>query len=432
MPAIASDVLTAESAPATAPAHGSGSGPGSASAPRAAARRVRWTVRLRLTLVYGALFLVSGVALLVITYLLVRTSSGLKLYVHHGPPPPGGVPSTAPDPVDSLMTHQAERRAGEQRSAMLHTLLTQSGIALALMSAVSIALGWVMAGRALRPVRAMTDKARRISARNLHERLAVPGPDDELKDLGDTIDDLLGRLDTAFAAQRRFVANASHELRTPLTLQRAMIEVALADPDADAAALRAVCERVLAAGEHQESMIEALLTLARSERGLERRTPVDLARIAADALPAAARPEAGTETDADAGTGSGIRVARALEPAGTTGDPRLVERMVANLVDNALRHNVPGGWVEVSTGIRAGRPVVRVVNSGETIPGDRINRLFQPFQRLESRTGGPEGHGLGLSVVAAIATAHHAGITAEPAPAGGLDITIAFPAPAHP
>ncbi|UWE10340.1 sensor histidine kinase [Actinacidiphila bryophytorum] len=361
---------------------------------------------------YGALFLVSGIALLVITYLLVRTSSSLRLYVQHSQ---AGSSVSPTDPgllAQAPLMHQAERRASQQRTTMLHTLLTQSGIALALMSAVSIALGWVMAGRALRPVRAMTDKARRISARNLHERLAVPGPDDELKDLGDTIDDLLGRLDTAFAAQRRFVANASHELRTPLTLQRAMIEVALTDPKADATTLRAVCERVLATGEHQETMIEALLTLARSERGLEHRTPLDLAGIAGAALPE--------------GAPGGMRIGHSLDPATATGDPRLIERMVTNLVDNAVRHNVPGGWVEVSTRTQDTRPVLRVVNSGRHIPDDRIGELFQPFQRLESRSGTSDGHGLGLSIVAAIATAHDADVTARPGPAGGLDVTVAF------
>lgn len=376
-------------------------------------RRVRWTVRLRLTLMYGALFLGSGVALLAITYLLFRAHFGTYLVQRHTLP--AGVPlpdPQAPDPQMELARQQAAR----QRTATQHELLLQSGVAIALMSTVSMALGWLMAGRALRPVRTMTERARRISEHNLHERLAVRGPDDELKELGDTFDGLLARLDAAFGAQQRFVANASHELRTPLTLQRALIEVALADPAADAETLRQVCGRVLAAGERQEHMIEALLTLARSEQGVERRTTVDLARLAAAAVPepAADRPR----VDAD------------LAPAVTAADPRLVERLIANLVGNAVRHNVPGGWVRVATGTEAGRPVLRVVNSGPVIPADRIAALFRPFERHESRTGSPEGHGLGLSIVAAVAAAHGAHLTAGPGPRGGLDIRVGFPAAA--
>jgi signal transduction histidine kinase len=373
-------------------------------------RPVRWTVRLRLTLAYGVLFLLSGVALLAVTFALYRTHSGTFLLDRHVTP---GTTAVVPDPqaVQEQMTRMREE-AEAQRAAVQHELLVQSGVALALMSTVSVALGWLMAGRALRPVRTMTERARRLSERNLHERLAVRGPDDELKELGDTFDGLLSRLDAAFGAQQRFVANASHELRTPLTLQRALIEVALADPAADAGSLRRVCERVLAAGEQQEHLIEALLTLARSQRGVERRTPVDLARLAAGALP---EPGAGRP-----------RVDAALAPALAAADPRLVERLIANLVGNALRHNVPGGWVHVATATEAGRPVLRVVNSGPVIPPERIGALFQPFQRHESRTGSPEGHGLGLSIVAAVAAAHGAHLTARPGPQGGLDISVGF------
>ncbi|AJE41650.1 sensor histidine kinase [Streptomyces nodosus] len=372
-------------------------------------RRIRWTVRLRLTALYGALFLVSSAALLLITYLLVANSGTPRLFVSTR-----SGSSLLFQAVDSELLHQVMgRRALEQREAMLRQLLTQSAVALGLMSTVSVGLGWLMAGRALRPVRMMTDKARHISARNLHARLAVAGPDDELKDLGDTIDDLLGRLDTAFAAQKRFAANASHELRTPLTLQRAMIEVALADPAADAHSLRRVCERVLAAGEHQERLIEALLMLARSERGLDRHEPFDLARVVGAVLRDRGPQETGVEP--------------ALAPAPAAGDPRLMERLVANLVDNALRYNVPGGWVRVVTGTAHGRAFLRVVNSGPTIPPDRIGTLFQPFQRLASRTGSPDGHGLGLSIVSAVAAVHDADLTAEPGPRGGLSITVALP-----
>ncbi|MFF9126347.1 sensor histidine kinase [Streptomyces sp. NPDC014889] len=384
--------------------------PATASDPAGRApRRIRWTVRLRLTALYGALFLVSGAALLLITYLLVVSTSTPRLFISSGSGSNVLFRSVDPDLLRQVMG----TRAAEQRDAMLRQLLTQSAIALGLMSAVSVGLGWLMAGRALSPVRMMADRARRISERNLHERLAVAGPDDELKDLGDTIDDLLGRLDTAFAAQKRFAANASHELRTPLTLQRAMIEVALADPAADDRSLRRVCERVLAAGEHQERLIEALLMLARSERGLDRREPLDLAQVAEKVLRDREPQRAGVDT--------------ALAPAPALGDPRLMERLADNLIDNALRYNVPGGWVRVVTGTAHGQPFLRVVNSGPEIPADRVGTLFQPFQRLESRTGNPDGHGLGLSIVAAVAAVHDAELTADPGPQGGLSITVALP-----
>ncbi|MFC7304344.1 sensor histidine kinase [Streptomyces monticola] len=374
-----------------------------ASAPAPFRRRFRWTVRLRLTLLYGVLFLVSGAALLIITYILVFTREPQYLVKTIGGP--YGLP-----PIDPARFRFPD--PGEQREAMLQQLLTQSVLALALMSAVSVVLGWLMAGRVLRPVRTMSDKARRISDRNLHERLGIQGPDDELKDLGDTIDALLSRLDAAFAAQKHFVANASHELRTPLTLQRAMLEVALADPAADEKSLRAVCLRVLAAGEQQEHLIAALLTLARSQRGLQRRERVDLATVAEKTLGEHAA--------------AGVRVERELGPAVTTGDPRLLASLVTNLVDNAVRHNAPGGWVRVRSGTTAGRPVLQVTNSGPDIPDERVGTLFQPFQRFEARTGTPEGHGLGLSIVAAVAEAHGAPVTARPGPEGGLDITVTF------
>src|SRR6266568_3798498 len=230
----------------------------------------RRTVRLRLTLLYSSLFLASGAGLLAINYVLVaqRITGLVSVPTELLPQPTAprlGTPSkvSGTDPIAQLLRAQA--------AADLHQLLVQSGIALSIMAVIAIVLGWVVAGRVLRPLQTMTTTTRQISEKNLHERLALPGPPDELKDLGDTIDGLLARLEAAFEAQRRFVANASHELRTPLTLERAMIEVALADPHADEESLRAVCERVLAAGAEQERVIEALLTLARSQREIEER-----------------------------------------------------------------------------------------------------------------------------------------------------------------
>lgn len=372
------------------------------------ARRLRWTIRLRLTLLYGSLFLVSGVVLLGITYALAAST---RLEVLLSVSKSLG-PATDPGALGGL----AQRQAELEHAAELRQLLIDSGVALAVMVTASVALGWFMAGRVLRPLRVMTDKARRISEHNLHERLAISGPDDELKDLGDTFDGLLSRLQAAFRSQKRFVASASHELRTPLTLQRAMIEVALSDPDANTESLREICGRVVASGENQERLIEALLTLASSERGLDRREPVELAGLVGGVL--RERPDNGTTVQSD------------LRPAWTSGATRLVERLASNLVDNALRHNVTGGWMRVVTGTDGGAPVLKVANSGPVLSRAEVALLFQPFQRLESRSADREGHGLGLSIVTAIATAHNAALKVRPVPSGGLEIEVRFPPPA--
>lgn len=347
----------------------------------------RRTIRLRLTTLYGGLFLLSGTVLLVITHVLSRTVFEPPRPVINGllPPPPIGPLGEADDAIGPAM------------------------VALAFMSLVAIGLGWLVAGRILRPLRLITATTRHISSENLHERLSVPAPDDELKDLGDTIDALLQRLETAFEAQKRFVANASHELRTPLTVQRAMIEVAIADPDANAETLRTTCQELLAVGQQQERVIEALLTLAHSQQGLSHRAQVDLAAVAHQV--AAGHPE----------------VTTLLGPAWTSGDPRLVERLLTNLVDNARRYNVPDGQCVVTTSTQDEAAVVSVTNAGPEIPESKIPRLLQPFQRMTAdRTG--EHSGLGLSIVAAIAKAHDAVLHVRPNPGGGLHIEVRFPA----
>jgi signal transduction histidine kinase len=408
----------------------------------------RWTLRLRLTLLYGALFLVAGTVLLAITYGLVANSASQKsksFLVRAAAPGQKPVvtargktgpiyfsqsaqaakePPTIPPAVPkefrktaATLQREAQVELEQQRTAQLDALLTRSGVALGIMAFVSVGLGWLMAGRALRPLRTMGTRARGISERNLHERLALEGPDDEMKELGDTFDALLARLETAFESQRRFVANASHELRTPITVERTLIEVALADPEASAESLRGTCERVLAAGEEQERLIEALLTLARSQRGLERREQLDLAPIARDAVRGAAR--------------DGIAIRCELATAQTSGDPALVERLVANLLDNALHYNVESGWVEVSTGGRDGPPTIRVVNSGPVIAPEQAAGLIEPFRRLNGdRTRNRHGLGLGLSIVDAIATAHGAQLRAMPRHGGGLAVEVRFPAAA--
>jgi signal transduction histidine kinase len=309
----------------------------------------------------------------------------------------------------------ASAAAQGQSDAARNQLLVDSAIALAIMAVLSIWLGWVIAGRALRPLRTITNAARDISASNLHRRLALEGPDDELKQLGTTFDGLLARLEASFDAQRQFVAHASHELRTPLTLERTLLELALSDPDPSIDTYRHTCEQLLAVGEQQERLIEALLTLSRSQRGLASHQPVDLASITATAAAAA---------DHD-----GLVVDSGLQPARTAGDPRLVERLVANLISNAIRHNTRGGRVELTTESRDGRALLAVANTGPEVPPAELERIFQPFQRLDTaRTAGAGGLGLGLSIVKAIADAHDAVITTVPRPDGGLRIEVSFPA----
>jgi signal transduction histidine kinase len=388
------------------------------------------TVRLRLTLLYGALFAASGAALLAITYLLVRSTGYLVLIrddtVRDGTPGRLGTPGAGTSlgtgdqipPQLQGLAQQLRDQAARQHAADLQQLLVQSGVALAIMVVISIALGWLVAGRVLRPLRTMTTTVRQISARNLHQRLAVDGPRDELRDLADTVDGLLGRLEAALDAQKRFVANAAHELRTPLTLERALLEETLSDPGATLTSSRATFRRLLAISEQQGRLLEALLTLASSERGLDHRQPLDLSVLTGQVL-RAWRPEIDR---------LGLELRATLAPAPTAGDPALVERLVANLLDNAVRYNLPGGQVEVATETNAGHSLVSVANTGPVIPPAQADRLFEPFQRRGDRTAHDDGHhGIGLSIVRAIAIAHDATLTARPPPEGGLAVEVAFP-----
>ncbi len=426
--------------------------------PPSAARfrfRAPRTVRLRLTLLYVGLFLASAACLLVITYFLVarqlpgtvtlRTSgggtagtSGQVVTGGNG----AGTGACAPSadgtlPTVAQMNDCVQQAAAGLRNDTLDQLLIESGVALGIMAVASVGLGWLMAGRVLSPLRTITATARRISARSLHQRIGMSGPDDELKELGDTFDQLLGRLDASFRAQRQFVANASHELRTPLARQRTLLEVALRDKQATNASLRTACERALAAGEQQERLIASLLTLARGERGLDAFEPFDLGAVATGAL-AAVRDEAEAR---------GVTVTANLGTAPALGDSRLAEQLAANLADNAIRYNVAGGEVEISTGDRDGRAFLAVRNTGPVIPPDQLGRLFQPFQRLDpgravpgggagqdgggaGRDGGGagrDGSGLGLAIVSAIAAAHGAELRAVTRAAGGLAVEVVFP-----
>jgi signal transduction histidine kinase len=401
-------------------------------------RLPRRTVRLKLTLLYGALFLICGAALLGVVYFLVaqrlpvqlKTSgtattvtgvarSGEVCYatqITGGGSASGGFGSPASSLPSSL--NGCAALLNTYRNSEMDQLLVDSGIALAIMAAASMGLGWLVAGRVLQPLRTITTAARRISASNLHQRLILNGPDDELRDLGSTFNGLLARLERAFGAQRQFVANASHELRTPLARQRTLVEVALRDPDPTVGSLQQTMRRVLATGEEQERLIEALLTLARSQRGIDRREPLDLAAVTGYAL-AVSGPEAESR---------GVQVSATFGAAPITGDQRLAERLVANLVDNALRHNVEGGWVEVATGMRSGRAVLSVANTGPAISPEQVETLFQPFGRLDAGRLSRDGLGLGLSIVTAITDAHDADLRARPLPGGGLEVEIHFPA----
>jgi signal transduction histidine kinase len=388
----------------------------------------RRTARLRLTALYGGLFVLCGVALLAITYLLVERAIGQGPDVN-GLPLDGTLPSHTHDLTPGTGIHIQPLRqllaamARQQIAFDLHKLLVRSGVALAIVTVIAVVLGWLAAGRALRPLATITATARRISASSLHERLALHGPGDELKDLGDTLDELFARLEASFAAQRRFVTNASHELRTPLTEERTLLQVALDDPDTTAQEWRSTTQEVLTVNAEQERLIEALLTLASSETGLDHREPIDLADLTGQAL-LVSRPEIGQLR---------LHVHQvATGPAVLDGDPLLTERLVANLIDNAVHHNVPGGHVEVATETSHGRAVLSVTNTGAVIPPSEVGRLFQPFQRLSARRGQPAGHGLGLSIVRAIATAHGATITARARPGGGLTVDVTFPPAARP
>jgi signal transduction histidine kinase len=366
--------------------------------PRPPSRR---SLQARLALFYAAGIYAAGIVVLaVVTLPLVGIQSTVPAH------------SSAPSAITGTGTGIGP-----------YQLLVGSAVAVALLIPIALAAGWFVAGRFLRPLRAITATARAISAGNLHQRLNLGEPADELTELGYILDDLFARLDASFDAQRHFVANASHELRTPLAGLRTLLEVALADPDADADALRSACQEALALGGHQERLVQALLALATSERGLTRRDTLDLAQVATEVL----------ASRRDQATHAGIDLTEHLAPAVTVGDPRLIESLIANLVDNAIRHNHPHGHVEITTQTSGTQAGLTVTNSGPAIPDNQIQRLFQPFQSLApDRHSRRDGYGLGLAIVNAVAQAHHATLTTSARPEGGLAITVRFAHPSHP
>jgi signal transduction histidine kinase len=406
--------------------------------------RPRFTVRVRLTLLYTLLFAVCGAALVAITYgLLAANLPGItELTPNDGDAPAGSAPygknHEAPPPefieacksvlngqaagdTDPNLVFKCESAYREgllvgaqaQRDATLQSLLWQSGLSLGAVTLMAGVAGWFVAGRALRPVHRLTAAARSASEHNLSARVALGGPRDELRELADTFDGMLERLQRAFEGQRRFIANASHELRTPLTVMRASVDVVLAKPHATEAELTGMARDVRAAVDHAEALIEALFTLARNDGGLAVREETDLATVAEDVL-----------------DGTDLRDRRAhvsLEPAPTTGDPILLERLTANLVDNAVRYNVPGGAVWLATSAVNGHVRLEVANDGPVVAPDAVGVLFQPFRRLHERTGG-DGFGLGLAIVDSIVKVHGGTVLAEPQDGGGLHVTVTLPA----
>jgi signal transduction histidine kinase len=382
----------------------------------------RPSARFRLTALYGGLFLVGGAMLLGLTYFLVRQTlpspgTGLTVTRQNGifvQPFPSPFPGTEATAVQIF---------GQAQQQVLGTFLLESGVALVLMAIISVLLGWIVAGRVLAPVHQITATARRLSQANLHERIALTGPDDEIKELADTFDGMLARLDAAFDSQQRFVANASHELRTPLTTQRALVDVNLADPNASPAQLRATLEKIRTVTDESEHLVMSLLALAKSERGVDHRTPVDLATLAQATLDQSPYPAR------EGVQGGGLRMDTSLQPAVVAGDRALLQRMLGNLVDNATRYNLQDGWIRIATGASNGHAFLRVSNCGRKIPGHAVSLLFEPFRRLDGdRLSDRGGAGLGLSIVRAIATAHGGQASATPLEEGGLMVTVTIPA----
>jgi signal transduction histidine kinase len=381
-------------------------------------------VRLRLTALYGALFLLCGAGLLAITNVLVRRRTALpkgsngviaitKL--------PGASPSVSVAPGGGQPRgHTAQAGAtAVEHSALLHQLLIQSGIALAVMAAASILLGWLVAGRVLRPLHTITTTVQQISATNLHRRLALGGPDDELKALGMTFDDLLARLEASFEAQRRFVANASHELRTPLTMMRTALDVATGKPRPPTPEVEALATKIRRGLDQADLLLESFLLLARAEHApLAEDITIDVDYMAAAAL--AARSEAIAT--------KGLAVEHALGSAPIRGNEALLAQMVGNLIENAIRHNHPGGWIRIVTEADGALATLVVESGGPVLDQHEVSALAEPFRRLGAeRTGSDNGVGLGLSIVAAVVVAHHGNLDLQARSTGGLRVVVTLP-----
>ncbi|QLE74361.1 HAMP domain-containing histidine kinase [Streptomyces rectiverticillatus] len=385
---------------------------------------LRPTIRIRLTLLYGGMFLMAGVLLLTIIYLLaadaltqgnqlpfrilnanVETSASCR-----------SLPQGSATNSDTFM-NGLRLCMEHQRAMALDGLLKRSLLALLGLAVIAFAFGYAMAGRVLSPLGRMTRTARRVAATDLSRRIELDGPEDELKELSDTFDEMLDRLERAFTAQQRFVANASHELRTPLAINRTLLEVTLSDPGAPPE-LHQLGKTLLATNERSEQLVEGLLLLARSDNEIVDRKPVDLAEVASRAL---------DQTRSEA-QGKGVELRGTRQPAVVQGNGVLLERIALNLVQNAVRYNTPDGWVEVTTEAQPGQAVLVVENTGPVVPAYELDNIFEPFRRLRTeRTGSDKGVGLGLSIVRSVARAHGGRITAEPREGGGLIMRVVLP-----
>ncbi len=392
-------------------------------------RRWRSTIRVRLSLLYAGAFFLAGAALVGLMYFFmgqaldrqVTARIGITQHLQQ---------SNGTEPASQQRAHQQQEELRAQfeqdRDDTLNSMLVTSLVALAVVGVAAGGLGWLLAGRALHPLQQITATARRVAARSLHERIALDGPHDEIKDLADTFDAMLERLDRSFDSQRRFVANASHELRTPLTINRTLIEVALDDPQADES-LRQLGANLLAVNERHERLIDGLLTLASSEQGITDPTPIDLADFARHAA---------TESQGTA-IAAGIDIRTHLQPAHVSGDPVLVERLIQNLLDNAIRYNLrEHGEITVTTETTNGYAQLAVENTGRPVPAYEIPTLFEPFRRAPTSerradsTSTPTGRGagLGLSIVRSVAHAHGGDVDASPRKEGGLTVRVRLPA----
>ncbi|OEU86038.1 histidine kinase [Streptomyces abyssalis] len=385
---------------------------------------LRPTIRIRLTLLYGGMFLIAGMVLLTLIYLLAAEA------LHEGSKLPFRIlnanaqltSDSCPGLTGTLPSEQFMERLGEctdaQRAVALDELLQRSLMALLGLAVAAFAFGYVMAGRVLSPLGRITRTARQVASSDLHKRIELEGPDDELKELSDTFDDMLDRLDRAFTAQQRFVANASHELRTPLAINRTLLEVQLSDPEASQE-LQQLGKTLLATNERSEQLVEGLLLLARSENEIVDRKPVDLAEVAGRAVEQ-------VRAEAD---GKGVELRGVRHPVYVQGNGVLLERVALNLVQNAVRYNLQeGGWVSVATEPLPGHAVLLVENTGPAVPGYETDNLFEPFRRLGGdRTGSDRGVGLGLSIVRSVVRAHGGTVTAEGREGGGLALRVVLP-----
>jgi signal transduction histidine kinase len=394
----------------------------------------RRSVRARIALACAGLFLFAGAALVVATYALVDHSLGAPAAASQSSNARGSLlvqeceaekadrtegPGSPATPAECQQAIFGGIRLGaaDQRASDLHELLLWSLGGLGVATIMAGVLGWATGRRILLPLHTVTAAARRTSQEHLGERISFDGADDELKELADTFDDMMARLDRAFASQRRFVANAAHELRTPLTSARTLIDVAMAKPARTTGQLEVLAVRVREALGQSEALIEGLLTLAQSDRGLASYEPADLEAAAQDAM----------DQVSTAARDSKIVIDADLSPGPALGDRILLERLAVNLIDNAVRYNVTGGSVRVVTGTGDGISYISVTNTGPLVPESAVESLFEPFMRLDGRAGNGRGVGLGLSIVASVVNAHYGHLQAEALPSGGMTISVRLP-----